>query len=163
MPPAPPSGEPNIWSLNLPRESTGVTWRFLARGRLVFGLVSIFLIVVVATAASGHGPLTTLNHPQEGICCHYSAFIDVSCTGGWQAQITAVAQNFDNKNHTMTISIRNYTTAEWASSSHPFVASGTWSLKRPWRIDYGRSEESPWHTFTDSFGAKTSMWIACVP
>lgn len=50
-----------------------------------------------------------------------------------------------------------------ALSSRNFVASGTWSLKRPWRLDYGRSVESPWHTFTDSFGAKTTIGIACVP
>lgn len=49
----------------------------------------------------------------------------------------------------MTLSIRNYNTGEWASTIHNFVASDTWSLKRSWRLDYGRSEESPWHTFSD--------------
>ena len=62
-------------------------WRFLSRGHLGVGLTSILITVLLATAAIGHGPLSTLNHPQEGICCHYSSAIDVSCTGGWEAQI----------------------------------------------------------------------------
>lgn len=70
----------------------------LSRRRFAFAIMSIFLTLVVATAASGHGPLTTLTHPQEGICCHYSSPIDWQCTGNNQAQITAVAQNFDNNN-----------------------------------------------------------------
>ena len=142
--------------------SGGLASRLRRFGRKALFTTAVLIALSTATVAVAHGPNSSRFHDYEGVAYHYWSGPDLDCSPQY-AWDQGFATQFDGQSHTMTRQIRNFSTGTWSIRTDNFggsLATNGWTAYK--RISYAKVETN-WHTFSDSYGAKTKMVVSCHP